>query len=184
MTGDWDSIEVSKLLLQLLIVFVATVGLYLTVRQLRLLTQSYRDLHDWNRRKAAQDALDRFVTTQEENTALLDQVFSILSSNDPIPLDKVREECERQHPVRAALHRRLNYFEHLTIGVREGVLDESILRRACEPVFKRCVRQFRPYMDHRRESGSKDAWTELEALSMEWSTQSSPTSRKPTGGSA
>ena len=165
---DWSSIEITKVILQILIIVIAGGGLYLTVRQLVLLTRSYRDLHDWNRRKAAQDAVKHFIMSQKDNIIILDDAFSIMSSKDPIPLETVQKKCKESPAVRSALHSRLNYFEHLAIGVREGVLDESVIRRAFEPMFKRSVRQFKPYIEHRRATGSRNAFMDLEALITEW----------------
>jgi hypothetical protein len=93
-----------------------------TTRQLKLLRITYRDLHDWNRRKAAQDAIDNMQGIADD-TPLLDDKFKIMERNDPIPLVQIRQECEADSHVRTVLHRRLNYFESLAVGVNQAVLD-------------------------------------------------------------
>ena len=159
--------EWSKLILQLLTFLTAGVGLFFATRQLRFLVASYRDLHDWNRRKAAQDAIEKYRDVQEENLLLHDK-FRVMESNDPIPLSDIQAECAGDAGVRTALHRRLNYFEALAVGCRQGVYDEDVVRVALEDMFGRSITQFKAYIDHRRGVGQKNVWREFEQLAEKW----------------
>ena len=59
--------ETIRNILVALQLIVVAIGLILAVRQLRLLTQQYRDLHDWNRRRASQEALNAWATMSKDN---------------------------------------------------------------------------------------------------------------------
>lgn len=65
---------------------------------------SYRDLHDWNRRKAALDTADKAAQELGEDSTLLQDKFQIMSINEEIPLDKVQKECGADPKVGTALH--------------------------------------------------------------------------------
>ena len=60
---EWT--ELSKIALQGLTLVVAGIGLVFAICQLRLLTTTYNDFHEWNRRKAAQDAIEKYTDIQE-----------------------------------------------------------------------------------------------------------------------
>ena len=92
--------------------------LALTTHQLDMLKKTNIDLHDWNRRKAAQKAIDDMVPRIASDTPLLDHTFHILTNNGAtIPLETIEKACENNKSVRLAIHQRLNCFESLASGV-------------------------------------------------------------------
>ena len=46
---------------------LATRQLEVANKQFELAAASYRDLHEWNRRKAAQDAVEKYKDVQDDN---------------------------------------------------------------------------------------------------------------------
>jgi predicted tellurium resistance membrane protein TerC len=62
-------------------------SLDLTTRQLDLLKRTYVDQHDWNRRKAAQDAIASSVQQITEDSLLLDGALNIMDKTDPFTLE-------------------------------------------------------------------------------------------------
>lgn len=163
----WD-IETTKTVLQAATLIAVVAGLVLTIRQLRLLRLGYEDLHDWNRRKAAQDAVGDMVPRVGNDTPLLDEKFHILSQNDPLALDSILNAIDEDKKVRLAIHKRLNYFETLAGGVHQGVFDEEVIKNAYQEVFRGTVSQFRSYIDHLRNKGFTDAYSDLEGMSARW----------------
>jgi hypothetical protein len=170
-------LDIIRILLQIATPAILAIGLWLTLRQLRLLRQSYVDQHDWNRRKAAQDAIQTTQKSIGEDTPLLNEKFQVMTSYDTIPLDQIRDECDADPKVRMAIHRRLNTFEELAVGVHQGVFDEDVLNAAYKEVFRRTRNRFREYIDHRRSIGTDAAWKEFDNLTQEWVQQ--PHQRRP-----
>jgi hypothetical protein len=164
--------------LQALTLVAVIIGLYLTIRQLKLLTQTHVNNHDWNRRRAAVEAID--VSVLANDLPLLDEKFKIMSQGDPIPLDKIIQECNASAAVRAAVHRRLNYLEVLALGVIHRVFDEDIVKASQKTTFQRTVRQFGNYINHRRTAGMTGVWKDLEDVDDRWR-EGPATPREPTG---
>lgn len=190
------SIEVVKLILQGLTLLTVVVGLVFTIYQLHLLRRSYVDAHDqlhllrqsyvdaheWNRRKAAQEAIET-VRDLADDTPLLDEKFQIMSRNHPHSLEQVTAECDASGEVRTALHKRLNHFEMMAIGVKQGVLDEQVVKEAYKVMLRRSVNLFCHYIEHRRNTGNPEAWLTFETLSKKWvEEERSSQPRKRTGG--
>lgn len=164
------TIEIVKLSLQGLTLIAVVAGLFLTIRQLRILGQTYVDFHDWNRRKAAQEAIET-VRTLAEDTPLLDEKFQIMTTNDTIPREQVTNACDESGAVRSALHKRLNHFEQIAIGVEQKVLDEQVIKSAYKTMFQRTIVQFKEYIVHRRNRGNRSAYLVMETLSNRWTAE-------------
>ena len=164
---DWD-IETTKVILQAATLFALVLGLGFTVYQLHLFRKSYVDIHDWNRRKAAQEAIDDMVPRITSDTPLLDSNFKILTKNDPIKLELISEKCEKDDSVRLAIHKRLNYFESLAAGVQQGVFDEEVIKNSYQHLLTYTRRQFSEYIDHYRSHRFKEMWSDLEDMSERW----------------
>ena len=148
-------------------------GFIFTIRHLRILSHQYRDLHDWNRRKASQDALDAWVEMAGTSN-LINDAFNFLEHNDPLPLTLIQEKYGASPELRAAIHRLLNFFEGLAVGVKHGVYDEALIKTAFATVMEHVLFQFRDYTESRRRSGQSDSWLEAETLVSQWQAQSHP----------
>jgi len=133
----------------------------LTTGQLDLLKKSYVDQHEWNRRKAAQDAIENTQKSIGEDAPLLNDKFQIMTSYDTIPLQRIRDECDADPKVRMAIHRRLNTFETLALGVQLGVYDEDVLKAAYKEVFRRTLNRFTEYINHRRNLETDTLWAQF-----------------------
>jgi hypothetical protein len=162
-------IETIKALLQGATLLILLIGLWLTIRQLQLLTKSNVDQHDWNRRKAAQDAVVSSTREIEKDTLLLDDKFKIMSRTDPFSLDEIRQQLNADEKVKIALNKRFNTLEALALGVHQGVFDEEVVKTGYRMLFRRTLLLFRAYMEHRRNTtGSPRVWREVDTLSQEW----------------
>ena len=166
---------------------VVAIGLALTVNQIRILSAQYRDLHEWNRRKAAQDAVLSFLDLAENNK-LINQAFDYPQKNDPFPVERVQEECEKMPELRVALHSLLNYFESVAWGIRHRVYDEDLVRDSMASAMNLTCYRFGPYIEHKANHGQSDAWSETRACVAKWKREiearATQLVRNPTGNGA
>jgi|SRR5829696_7722712 len=174
-------IEVVKVLLQALTLVAIVAGLAFTGRQLKLLKDSFYDTHDWNRRKAAQDAVHETQQRLANDMNLLQEAFQTRTSSSQLSLNEIEEAFAANEQVRVALHKRLNNFETLAIGIEQKVLDEQVIKDAYRVMFRRTRRRLKEYIDARKER-NEDAWKVLERVSQRWEEQEATSSRLPTGG--
>lgn len=172
---DWQ-----KLIFDSLSLFGVIAGLIYTGFQIRLLSNQYRDFHEWNRRKASHDSIDRFIALADGNKKL-DEAFNYLTSKDPIPLKEIVKAINEEPELRAALHRLLNYLESLAIGVRHGVLDDDIIRDTFKGVFLIVKTQFSEYIDDRRRNYQSAAWSEIDLRINKWQEVENLPQRSKTG---
>ena len=166
---------------------VVAVGLVLTINQIRIFSAQYRDLHEWNRRKAAQDAVQAFLNLAESNK-LINQAFDYMQKNDPYAIERVNEECERTPELRVALTSLLNYFEMIAWGVRHSVYDEDLIRDSMASAMTLTCHRFGPYIAHKANHGQPDAWSEARACVAKWKREvearATQLVRNPTGNGA
>ena len=156
-------------------------GLLFTTRQLRLLAKTYIDLHDWNRRKAAQDASHQWQEYADD-AVLLENTFHFRDNQGIVDLPTLLAAFRADAKAQASLHRILNYFEAIANGTRNRVFDEPIIRDAFCGVFDLHSQRFGAYIEHRRSHGAPKAWIEMEDLSRKWTQEDrSRVARESTG---
>lgn len=180
--ATWN-IETTKVILQAATLLAVILGLSLTIYQLHLFRMSYADLHDWNRRKAAQEAIDDMVPRITNDTPLLNRKFEILTKNDPIKLELIEKECSKDDDLRLAIHKRLNYFESLAAGVQQGVFDEEVIKNSYRHLFANTFSQFSEYINHTRSNGFREMWSDLEDMTERWKKEDEAKSPRATTGS-
>jgi len=161
------NLQLVQVVLQSVSVAVVVVGFFVAVRQLRLVMRSFVDLHDWNRRKAAQDACHEW-REYAEDAVLLENTFRFRDSHGLVELSKLLSTFNTDTKAQASLHRILNYFEAIANGTRNGVFDEPIIRDAFCGVFDLHVQRFGAYIEYRRSHGAPKAWIEMQDLAEKW----------------
>lgn len=159
-TYEWSSL----LVMAISALFVGISLLYLS-RQIKLFIASHEDNHEWNRRIATSDALSR---VREINTDLLNEVFAYLDRREPVPLQEVQDAFKAQPNLQPSLHKLLNLYEGLANGVYLGTYDETTIRANRESAMIKGLAKFRPYIQYRRDCGSKTAWSGYERLVNKW----------------
>jgi len=173
--------EVLKLILQTLSLVFIGLSLLYAGKQLKLLKKTHADNHDWNRRKAAQDAAmlrqKRFTT---ENIRLINEELDYLNSSDPIPLKTFKAKVKSEPNLKGACHNFLNYYEALARGVNQRIYDEEVTKEALKTVMTKAFNRFFPYIQHRRSTLNPEAWSNLENLVNKWSHEKSPPLRDKT----
>jgi hypothetical protein len=162
-----SNVQLAQLVVQCVSALMVLLGLLFTSRQLRLLRKTYVDLHDWNRRKAAQDASHEWQGYADD-AVLLENTFHFREKQGVVDLAALLATFSTDTKAQASLHRILNYFEAIANGTRNGVFDEPIIRDAFCGVFDLHAQRFGAYIDHRRSHGAPKAWIEMEDLSQKW----------------
>ncbi len=150
-------------------------------RQLKALQQIHRDNHDWNRRKAAQDAtLSLFEGWGQQE--LLNTELDYIRRRDAIPITEIDEKCKTNPELLRAIHNCLNFYEALARGVLQQVFDSDIIKGTSRGVMKQNLHNFGPYIQRRRDTGSERAWIDTEQLLKIWQQEDDArkTSRQPT----
>ncbi len=173
------------ILIQLVTVLLLGYTCLMAKRQVNAVYETLKANHEWNRRKAAQDALLQ-RPQRVSNSKLLDETFRYLdTTSDQFPLEVVKEACQKNPEVKRALHSFLNYYEGLARGVQQEVYDDEVVRIACRGIMKRTLERYRGYIaDRRKMSPHKEAWTQMEKLCKKWDEkeelEKSKQSRSPT----
>lgn len=138
--------------IQLASTIASAIGLLIAGISVWLAYRTLKSDHEWNRRKAAQDASSLFGS-RIEGRELLNVHYDYASSNDSISLEGIRNEFQSDDKLRPAVHSLLDYYELLARGVKTQIYDEDVVRRAWKGGMTRAVGRFRPYIEHRREQG-------------------------------
>jgi hypothetical protein len=166
--------------LQLVSATISACGLTVAAISAFFAVRSLRSTHDWNRRKAAQDATLLF-NSRVIGRDLLERELGYLSSQEPIPLDALNEKFKNEPNLKAAVHSLLNYFEMLARGVNQNIYDEVVVRTAWKGAMQRAIERFGPYI-RSRKGYSSNAWKELQGLAAQWTSQDLHSGRRaPTG---
>lgn len=86
---DTETIQLIQVILQGLALLTLVAGLGFTIYQLYLFRISYTGLHDWNRRKTDQEAIDVMVPRIASDSPLMHEKFEILTKHDPLELGHI-----------------------------------------------------------------------------------------------
>ena len=157
---------------------LAGLQLQLAGSQLEKIQETHRQNHDWERRIAAQSAVNEYSSVVD--TKDLKSEFDYLNRTDVIPLAELQGAFERCSDMQGSLNKMLNYYERLARGVRQGIYDEELIKAARLTAMKKVLRVFGPYIEHRRKEFSPNAWADLDALVDEWKVQGQLHARRPT----
>lgn len=164
--------EIYSLLLSGLNIAMIAVGFWFAYHQLlgakkeiNILNKHHADNHDWNRRKAAQDAIRAFdftLLSKKFQTA-----FDVINRTEAIPMGAIDKAYEANPEIQMELHHLLNFYEGLSRGINQGLFDEEIIKTARRSDMIRCVVLFQNYLTHRRIE-HPNAWSELSFIAHKW----------------
>ncbi len=153
--------EVATLIIQGLSGLFVAIGLLYAGRQLKA-------NHDWNRRKAAQDATLMYCQVVT-GMRILDDHFSFMTRTDPIPCSEINPILEKHREVRACIRDLLNYYEALSRGVVQGVYDEEVIKVSKKVAAFKAYDKLMPYIRQQRQLYSSPLlWDHFESLVSNW----------------
>lgn len=162
--------SISKVVANIAIFFSAIFASY----HLRLVHKSYTSIHDWNRRKAAQD-LTMDLNKIIGNTEILHQKLQFINKKQPIPLDAIINLIEENPIIQLKLQKVLNIYNSVSRGVIHGVYDESIIKKARKKTMIQTYSAFSNYINYRRNESIDTLWSDFEALTLKWQSELRPT---------
>ncbi|WP_089727287.1 DUF4760 domain-containing protein [Candidatus Thiosymbion oneisti] len=148
--------------------FVSISLIYLS-RQLKLFVAAHADNHKWNRCIETQRALGK---TREINMDALNDRFGFVNRKDPIPPNEILDAFNDDYSLQLILHKLLNFYEGLAIGVFMGIYDVEVIKAHRRGAMERTFVNFKNYIEHRRNQISKTLWTAYERLIKKWEDES------------
>lgn len=135
--------------------------------------------HDWNRRKAAQDATLMYCQVVTGMRSL-DDHFSFMTRTDPIPCSEINPVLEEYPEVRASIRDLLNYYEALARGVIQGVYDEEVMRASKRSAAFKAYDKLMPYIRQQRKIfSSPTLWDHFESLVSKWRREEAVLENRP-----
>jgi hypothetical protein len=79
------------------------------------------------------------------------------------------EILEKDEEARSALVSILNYLELLAVGIEEGILDETMIKKYFKTMFYRYLSNYGFYIDYRRKIyNNPTAWEYFTAMATKW----------------
>lgn len=112
--------------------------------------RALRANYDWNRRKAAMDAVIGLATAIRESESLVKQLPEWFSGT-PIPLTTLLALFKESPDLEIVCKRLLDVYENLATGVLESVYDENVVRKARRTDLTTMFKRFEPYIMHQRQ---------------------------------
>jgi hypothetical protein len=121
--------EIASLIIGTLSAIFVGCSIVLLAKQLKLVIKANADNHDWNRRKASQEACYEFMRPPVVKS------WNILF-NTLIIKRKKYEQLSEEH--QKEMRRVMNYFENLGVLIKYNIVDEDIIYDYFQSVWSLC----------------------------------------------
>ncbi len=157
------------------------VGLVYAGYQIRLLRQTHRDNHDWNRRKCAQEIVME-VGMNISNFRDLSRDLNLFNRHEPIPLSELDEAFKENPDLELKVLEILNIFEGLARGIKHNVYDRDIVTNARRFSMIRMHEALMNYLTNRKKERSVEIYPNFDALVNEWRMEKSAVDNRQSTG--
>ena len=148
--------------IQLAILIVIGISALIALKQLR-------DQHEWYRREKALSYSNLYHSELRKTKDILEETFDIVSSNEPIPIEKIKEKIRTNKTLRLELNYLLTYYENVGLACFNEIADEDILFDLMASTLVSFRNKLRPYIvDRRKEADNQRLWINFERLAIEW----------------
>lgn len=137
--------------------------------ELHALKETHRQNHDFQRRQAAQQAVNDF--NYSNLSADLISVFKYTDKNEVLDLTSIDSELARNAEARTKLIMLFRHYEGLARGINCGIYDESVVKSAHRTTLTRFARIFRAYIEDRRLKLNPRLWIEFTELADRWASE-------------
>ncbi|WP_161489411.1 DUF4760 domain-containing protein [Sulfitobacter sp. EhC04] len=134
--------------------------------ELRTIKEIDEQQHDWSRRIAAQEALQKYDHTWYSGP--LQEEFDYFNRNEPVPVQEVKSKFVKGSTVQADLIKLLNFYESLSRGIHQNIFDEEVIRIARQRAMTKAHNSFFAYIEDRRRQANPKAWSELTSIVRKW----------------
>ncbi|PCD76203.1 DUF4760 domain-containing protein [Pseudothioclava arenosa] len=164
-------IEITSTILVFSGLLFAAYQIHQTRLSLDLSAAQHLEANEWNRRIAAQQALDQLKGSPVLST--LQTRFRYIDTKEVIPLERLRKAFEEDANLQPDLYGLLNSYEKLARSVNLGIYDEEVIRVGRRGAMSKAFLAFKEVIEARRvDYGAPNAWLELEKLVTRWEAQS------------
>ena len=149
--------------------------------EIKAIVETHRENHDFQRRIAAQDAINQFNFSSL--SAELGTKFGYFEHNLPISIKEIRKVFDASEENRSKLIMLLRHYEGLARGINQGIYDEEVVKSALRRTILRVSRAFSLYIEQRRiELGNPKLWKEFTDLGDRWLSEDTIIESRPKTG--
>lgn len=137
--------------------WLATVtGLFYVSRQLQIATKSYVNLHEWNRRNAAQTLFFDFNLNFSMTGVQL--AIDYTNLKQPIEVNVLVDKFKENKQLQLDVAKLLNFFECLAVGIQNGVYDKQIIEVGFKGLMQHGWLVFQNYIKYRQVDTMYKSW--------------------------
>ncbi len=148
---------------------ISSAGIIITlvylIKQIKETNRIHSENHEWNRRIETRRALDLYNTLEPVKD--LQDAFNLFDATQPIESKIINQKIKENPLIKLAIHRLLNYYEGLAIGISMGIYNEKIIKETRKGHMLKSFRAFSNYIDFRRGKNNK-VFTQYENLVKKW----------------
>jgi Fe-S-cluster containining protein len=137
--------------------------------------QINRQNHDWNRRHTTQEFLRGII---DYNLHDLNVNFNFTYRKDTIKMSEIEEKLKQDPSIKSKINDALNYYELVCVGLKNGVLDEVMVRDSIESAIKQTYRVFTEYIENMQKVTPK-AFIILEQTATKWNAEDRTFQQRP-----
>ena len=161
-----STFETLQIIIRATTLLVVIVSAYLTIKQLRLNAVIFQDDHEWKRRNASNEIIQQI--NECEHNIRLNDIFQLSTNYTPLKLDLIEDKIQEDHTVQNSIHKVLNDYEGLAVGINQGLYDEEVIRYLREYAMTRVYANLEEYINKRRLTHTMDAWKNYHNLIKKW----------------
>jgi len=160
-------------IIQLLTLIIIVIGAIIAIKQLR-------DQHEWYRREHAISYSTVFHPELQKMRISLQENFSIITRDDPIPVEDIIKKTEEKKELLINLYSILNYYENIAVACFCNIADEEVLFDLIGASIIAYKKKLSYFIDYEREQRKMpDLFKNLTMLANRWEEIMNPPSTKP-----
>jgi hypothetical protein len=144
----------------------AIAALFFVSRQLKLATKSYIDLHDWNRRNAAQTLF--FDFNLNFSMTGVQSALNYTNLKLPVEVDALQAKFNDHPQLQIDIAKLLNFFECLAVGIQNGVYDKQIIELGFKGLMQHGWLVFQNYIRYRQVETIYGSWETFVKVIHRW----------------
>lgn len=166
--NKFENLSIIISILSAIFVLIATI--YAGV-QLHITRNSNKKIHEWNRRKTTYDLLKDFSNGDFPRILIEMRKMSKLPIDESTNYEKVIETFsgEEKYDFEKKLNQLLNYFEGISISIKNHIIDEDICFDYAGILFERYYNWSKGFIKKRRDATEiRSIYINFENLAERW----------------
>lgn len=157
--------EVISIWLQALGLLIVIAGVVYAGKQLRTTRQTHQETLEWNKKIATENQLRRKLSPEDNKR--LNDALDTMNRYDTIPLESIRTSIDKDVYVKYDIHRLLNNYESLAIGISHGIYNQQMIADSSKNTMIKGFHNFSEYIEE-RQTYNPEAWTHFQELIKMW----------------